>query len=128
MVMHATPQQALEEFLSLWQGRDFRAMGRFLPYQGTPLKRQKVAEIRAQFAAKEISQYQIVAYKDTDPAATNVDVDLLYRQNDEWEYERWRFRMVHLDQLSRPVSRTQDGRWTAYKSWVLSQSLRSLRA
>ncbi|MDV6375101.1 hypothetical protein [Deinococcus arenicola] len=115
-----TPQQALTEFLSCWQKRDYSSMSRLLPVKGTPPKKQTIKATKELYGGQKLTGFNLLSAHDTDPAAANLDVELHYREAGEMEVRRWRFRMVYVNDAGQPIPRNQPlGSWKPYVRRVL---------
>ncbi|MDB5046264.1 MAG: hypothetical protein JWQ08_2314 [Deinococcus sp.] len=115
-----TPQQAVTEFLTHWQAGAYNQMARLLPKQGTPLKKPPVGQVRQIYRVRTLQTFVVLAAADTDPAAANVDVQLVYAEAGELHFKRWRFRMVHFGKGEQPVPRNMaQGRWKAQATYLL---------
>lgn len=110
-----TPQQAITAFLSSWQRRDHDELARWLNgSHGDPEQAQQA------YRQEELRSFRILAARDTDPAATSIDVELLCRVQGELELKRRRYRMVHLDEAGRPIARHHpEGNWLPFVAYAL---------
>lgn len=114
-----TPQEALSAFLTHWQGGQYHAMALALPARVFPTRRRSVRQVRRAYPGT-LSGFSILSARDTDPAATNVDVQVLWRQRGGLELGRVRYRMVYVDDRDQPIARHHPGgQWKPFATYAL---------
>ncbi|WP_221089163.1 hypothetical protein [Deinococcus aquaedulcis] len=115
----ATPQDALNAFLTHWQGGQYREMALALPARVFPTGRRSIRQVKKVYPGR-LDDFSILGAHDTDPAATNVDVQVLWRERGGLELGRVRYRMVYVDAQDRPLARHHPGgQWKPFATYTL---------
>ncbi|GHG14667.1 hypothetical protein GCM10017784_01260 [Deinococcus indicus] len=118
-VVNPSPQQALQAFLTHWQGQEYRAMALAMPARVFPGGRRSVRQVRRTYPGS-LREFSILAARDTDPAATNIDVQMLWRQRGGLELGRVRYRMVYVNEHDQPIARHHEGGvWKPFATYAL---------
>jgi len=112
--------------LACWQRRDYAELARWLPASGArprPWQVPTAAEVKAArraYRTQALHSFRIVAVINTDPAAANIDAELLCQVQGELELRRRRYRMIHLAADARPLARGgPEGQWVPFACYAL---------
>lgn len=128
----AGPLAFLRQLLALWAAGDHAGMARRLRRPLHARRRQRLADVRAQFPGRPVA-YDLRTARDTDAAVTVVTAWLFLEDGPDGagtRAELWRFRLLCLDAAHQPQARTvPGGRWTVQHVAVLpGPGPRALRA
>lgn len=128
----AGPLAFLRRMLALWAAGDHAGLARRLRRPLHARRRQRLAEVRAQFPGQLVA-YDLRTVRDTDAAVTVVTAWLFLEDGQGGtgaRAELWRFRLLCLDATHQPQARTvPGGRWTVQHAAPLPAAApRSLRA